>query len=120
VGPVALRPVRRPTDARPDAGAEAFLPAERVYKPRWQRSFYLFHPGARTGAIPTRTPAIPITPRGDYRDLYQECLHCGKYRRPGTAPQRGECQPQPMRWHHLLEVILWHRAVVVVRPKREV
>lgn len=81
--PVAPHPhrVRRPADGGPRAGATLrFMSTERVYKPRWHCKLHLY-PRWRTYRSDTgKDSGNPDYGERDNRDLYQECLDCGKYR----------------------------------------
>ena len=59
--------------------------AERVHRPRWWCRLHLYHRwrtyGVKDGEGSYRGPS------GDYRENYQECLDCGKYRSAGISAQ---------------------------------
>lgn len=67
-----------------------FMSAERVYKPRWHCKLHLYHRWRTYRSDTGKDSGNPDYGERDNRDLYQECLDCGKYRdRPDATALGG-------------------------------
>jgi hypothetical protein len=56
------------------------MSAQRVYKPRWHCRLHLYHRWRTYRSDTGKDSGSPDYGERDDRDLYQECLDCGKYR----------------------------------------